>query len=91
MIPPDANRRLLYVLHLALCELRSLPAPIPEAQIRELADVLEFIPRCVMLGPDAETWTIVRSNLRDYRVHYPDHVVDYVDVLDRGVPLGAGW
>ncbi len=75
MTPPqkeEFKRRLGYILHRGLAEIRSLATNSERLpQIAELADVLEYLPR-FLNDPTDDDVSMVRTVLGDYQQRHPN-------------------
>jgi hypothetical protein len=82
-IPPDLVRRLLFILHRGLTEVRNLACQENE-QIADLADALEILPGIIDCWQDDHI-DLIRSILRTYEDKYPT-AYDYLAYLDQYQP-----
>ena len=82
----ETSRRLLYILHAGLVEIRNLAmAQGGQAQIAVLSDVLEIIP-AALLEPSAEALAVIRAELQRYGAQFPTGT-RFSRILDgEGVP-----
>ena len=73
-----------YILHRGLVEIRCLAAAGGhEDQIAELADILEFLPRCLESEADTDA-DVIRDELQRYARLYPTSTFRYLDYLEPG-------
>ena len=68
---PDQQRRLLFILHRGLVEMRLLAMAGRMAELRDLADALEPMPAW-MANWRPEYWSAVKQNLQTYASAHPD-------------------
>jgi hypothetical protein len=73
--------RLQAIVHVALVEIRNLAPGGRNEQIRDLADVTEFIPRLLLRWDDEEA-ARVRPSLEQYESAYPASRRRYTGILD---------
>jgi hypothetical protein len=66
VLPELLRRKLLFILHHGLVEIRNLAVAAGQDQIAELADALEIIPGLIE-GWDNDRAETVRDVLKDYR------------------------
>ncbi len=83
-IPPDLAKRLLFILHRGLTEVRNLAGEGQE-QIAELADALEILPGIIDHWEDNHLERI-RFVLRTYEDKYPRRAYDYLAYLEKYEP-----
>lgn len=84
-IPPDLARRLLYILHRGLTEVRNLALAAEAEQIADLADALEILPG-MMDRWDDDQREIARFVLENYQKKYPGGGYDYLAHLEKYPP-----
>lgn len=85
MTADERSRRLLYLLHMGLVEIRNLArAPGNGMQISKMADALEIVPEMIVRSRD-EQIPILRDELRKYQSAFPTQW-DPTGVLDH-LPL----
>jgi hypothetical protein len=77
--PPEILKRVLYVLHHGLTELRNR-ALQGDAQAADLADALEILPG-MLLDWNDERCEMARWVLNDYQSKYPGLAFDYFKYL----------
>jgi hypothetical protein len=65
----DLRKRLLYILHLGFVEIRSLALAAGQAQIAELADAMEILPRLADECSE-EDIQMIRFTLQNYQDKY---------------------
>jgi hypothetical protein len=65
----DLQRRLLYILHVGLVEIRNLALGMENQEIAELADALEILPGLIDRGADLEL-ELIRFVLKEYQDKY---------------------
>ena len=82
--PTDLQRRLLFIVHRGLVELRLLAQAGKTAQAYDLADALEPLPAWLAAWKE-EYVDDVRSNLDTYAKKYPD-AFEYLAYLDKYDP-----
>ena len=80
----DLQKRILYILHVGLTEIRNLALDEHE-QIADLADALETLPGYLADWTD-EHLEMVLFNLRTYQEKYPGRAFDYLAHVDRYDP-----
>jgi len=68
----DLHKRLLYVLHLGLVEIRNLALAASQQQIADLADAMEILPGLLDRG-GSEGLDLIRHVLKDYQEKYPSN------------------
>jgi hypothetical protein len=81
----DLTRRLLYVLHYGLAEIRNLAIDQGNEQVADLADALEVLPGLIDHWED-ENLDFVHLVLRDYQAKYPGRAFDYLEHVDKYDP-----
>jgi hypothetical protein len=69
IVPKDVDKRLLYILHVGLNEIRNMALGNGHGQIADLADALEILPRLVMECKD-EDLELIRFVLANYQEKY---------------------
>jgi hypothetical protein len=84
-LPENLSKRLLYILHLGLTELRNCALAARQEQGADLADVLEILPRYVE-HCNEEEMDLLRFVLKTYQDKYPDRPFDFLDYLERRDP-----
>jgi hypothetical protein len=84
-IPDDLAKRLLYILHRGLIEIRNLALAQGQEQIADLADALEILPGFFERWQDSHL-EMIRFVLRTYQGKYPGGAYDYLANLDRYPP-----
>ena len=77
----ELSKRLLYILHLGLVEIRNLALGAGQEQIAELADALELLPRFVNRF-DEDNIEMTRFVLKTYQDKYHS-AFDYPARFDR--------
>jgi hypothetical protein len=82
--PPDLLKRILYILHHGLAELRSR-ALGGDPQSADLADALEILPG-MLLDWSEDRHDMARWVLQDYQTKHPGGAFDYVKHLDQYEP-----
>jgi hypothetical protein len=82
--PSDLQRRLLFILHRGLVEVRLLAQAGEQQQVFDLADALEPIPGWLASWRN-EHLDAVRRDLVTYATRYP-HAFRYFDYLDKFDP-----
>jgi hypothetical protein len=65
----DLHKRLLYVLHLGLVEIRNLALAASQQRIADLADAMEILPGLLDKG-GSEDLDLIRHVLKDYQEKY---------------------
>jgi hypothetical protein len=80
----DLQRRLLFIVHRGLVEVRLLAQAGKNTQAYDLADALEPIPGWIVLWKE-EHLDDVRANIATYAAKYPD-AFGYLDFLDKFDP-----
>ncbi len=65
----DLHKRLLYILHLGLVEVRNLALAGGQEQIADLADAMEILPGLVDKGGSDEL-DLIRNVLKDFQEKY---------------------
>jgi hypothetical protein len=80
----DIHRRLLFIIHRGLVEIRALAQAGRQHQAFDLADALEPIPAW-MARWKSSFLNDVRGNLQVYASKYPDAFV-YIDYLEKFDP-----
>jgi hypothetical protein len=65
----DLHKRLLYILHLGLVEIRNLALAAGQEQIADLADAMEILPGLLDKGGNDEL-DLIRNVLKDYQEKY---------------------
>lgn len=83
--PKDLTRRLGYILHLGLVEIRKLAGPQHCEQVADLADALELLPRFLQQAT-AQDLDLIREVLRNYQERYPQCTFNYLAYLDGEQP-----
>jgi hypothetical protein len=81
----DTSKRLLFVLHRGLIEIRSLALREGNEQVAELADALEILPKFIEARSDDEL-ELVRFALKNYQDKHPGGAFDYVAHVDKFEP-----
>jgi hypothetical protein len=84
-IPPDLARRLLYILHRGLIEVRNLALAAEQEQIADLADALEILPGMIDRWND-DSLTMARFVLETYQRKYPGGGYDHLATLEQYPP-----
>jgi hypothetical protein len=82
--PPDVQKRILFILHHGLAELRNR-ALEDDQQAADLADALEILPG-MLLDWDEDRHETARWVLNDYQTKHPGQAFDYVKHLDEYPP-----
>jgi hypothetical protein len=82
--PSNLQRRLLFIIHRALVEIRLLAQAGRTQQAFSLADALEPLPGWLVAWRD-EYLEEVHSNLETYASKYPD-AFDYISFIDKHKP-----
>ena len=75
--PVELTRRLLYILHYGLCDIRNLALGQGHDEIAELADALEILPGMIDHW-DEDRADMVHFVLANYQSKYPGRAFDYV-------------
>jgi hypothetical protein len=83
-IPPDLRKRLLFILHRGLTEIRNL-AGDGQQQIADLADALEILPGIIGHWQD-DRLDMIRFVLQTYEDRYPGRAYDYLAYLEKYEP-----
>jgi hypothetical protein len=83
-IPPDLAKRLLFILHRGLTEVRNLAGQGQE-QIVDLADALEILPGIIDHWQD-DHLDLIRFVLRTYEDKYPTRAYDHLAYLEKYEP-----
>jgi hypothetical protein len=65
----DLQKRVLYILHLGLVEIRNLALTAGQQQIADLADAMEILPGLLDKG-GSEDLELIRHVLKDYQEKY---------------------
>lgn len=81
----EISRRLLYILHRGLTQIRNLASAGGSEQIAELADTLEILPGMVDHWKD-EDLEMVRFVLRNYEAKFPSSYNYLAAFEDNPVP-----
>jgi hypothetical protein len=81
LAPPDAQARLLRILHRAFVQARNLALKGDCQQLYDLADTFELIPE-LMARWDETTLGRIRSILAEYESSHPQSGYEYVSLLD---------
>ena len=79
------GRRIAYILHLGLVEIRNLASPQNCEQVSDLADALELLPRFLEHAAEEDV-QLIRHVLSNYRQKYPQSSFDYLAYLDGDEP-----
>jgi hypothetical protein len=80
-LPKNFEKRLLFILHRGLTEIRNMALGQGNEQIADLADALEILPRFVQKY-DEDDIEMTRFVLKNYEDKYPGHnygLLKYVD------------
>lgn len=87
----DLRRRLRFLIHRGIVEIRNLGyAGGHDAQIADLADILEFLPE--FLGEDREpNFAVIREQFEGYAARYPESNYNYLAYLDGDAELHAPY
>jgi hypothetical protein len=76
------HRKLLYILHRGLVELRNLALARESAQrLVDLSDTLEVLPSLMDQWEDGHL-DLIRRLLADYQAKYSGSTFDYLSILD---------
>jgi hypothetical protein len=83
--PVDISKRLSFILHRGLTEIRNLALGEGNQQIADLADALEILPKFIedCSGDEME---LVRFVLKNYQDKYPGRAFDYLAHLEQLEP-----
>jgi hypothetical protein len=84
-LPDHLAKRLLFILHRGLTEVRSLALDEGNDQIADLADALEILPRFVQ-GFKGEDIELIQFVLKTYHDKYPERSNDYLPFLNEYEP-----
>lgn len=80
--PAEMTRRLLFILHRGLVQVRNLALKSGDEQIAVLADALEIIPGLLDRWDDGHQ-ELIRQILCDYKKKYPSgEIYDYLSYLE---------
>jgi hypothetical protein len=81
-LPAPLSRRLLFILHRGLVEMRNLAFAQGNEQIAELADALEILPSLIDRWEE-EHLQLIRSFLETYQKKFPGTGYDYLGYLEK--------
>jgi hypothetical protein len=84
-IPPDFAKRLLFILHRGLTDIRNMALGAEQEQIADLADALEILPGMIDHWQDDRP-DLVRFVLQNYEQKYPVRSYDYFAYLEKYEP-----
>jgi hypothetical protein len=84
-LPSSLSRRLAYILHRGLTEIRNLSGGDNHQQIHDLADALEFMPGHLEHCTE-ETFSLIRWSLQQYAEKYPQSTYRYLAYLECDEP-----
>jgi hypothetical protein len=88
-IEETMRRRILFILHRGLVDIRNLAGTAGCAQqIHDLADALEIIPKCIDRCTD-EDIELVRFVVDDFQKKYPHGRFDYLSYLESDDPFDS--
>jgi hypothetical protein len=76
------TRRLLFILHRGLVEMRNLALAQGNKQIAELADALEILPSLIDHWQD-EHLQLIHFVLEKYQKEFPESTYDYLGYLEK--------
>jgi hypothetical protein len=85
-IPPDLAKRLLFILHRGLTDIRNMALNAEQEQIADLADALEILPGIIDHWED-DRLDMVRFVLENYEKKYPVRSFDYSVYLEKYEPM----
>ena len=83
--PGDLTKRLLYILHYGLADIRSLALGAGHEQIADLADALEILPGIIDHWEEDRA-DLIHFVLRNYQDKYPGRAFDYSAHIERDAP-----
>lgn len=81
LAPPDAQAKLLRILHRALVQARNLALKGDCRQLYDLADTFEILPE-LMVQWDQGTFDQIRAILGEYDAAHAESGYDYLSLLD---------
>jgi hypothetical protein len=84
-ISEELGKRLLYVLHYGLVEIRNQALCAKNQQIADLADALEILPGIIDHWED-DRLDLVHFVLRTYQEKYPEGPFDYLAHVEQYAP-----
>ncbi|HEV3258755.1 MAG TPA: hypothetical protein VG013_17930 [Gemmataceae bacterium] len=84
-IPDNVAKRLLFILHRGLTEVRNLGLGEGNEHIADLADALEILPRYVQECGEEDV-ELIRFVLKNYQDKYPHSNYDYLAYFDKYEP-----
>jgi hypothetical protein len=81
-MPQEVTKRILFILHRGLTEIRNLALGEGNRQIADLADALEILPQHALHCTEDEM-ELIRFVLKDYQTRYPQSSYGHGDYLDK--------
>jgi hypothetical protein len=84
-LPNNLDRRLLFILHRGLTDIRNLALGEGNEQIADLADALEILPGIIDHWEDDQL-EMVRFVLKTYEDKYPGRSFDYLARVEKYDP-----
>jgi len=84
-IPDNLGKKLLYVLHHGLTDIRNLALGAGNEQIADLADALEILPGIIDHWED-DRLELVHFVLKNYEDKYPGRAFDYLARVEKCDP-----
>jgi hypothetical protein len=84
-LPDDLAKRLLFILHHGLVDIRNVALAARNQQIADLADALEILPGIIDHGEE-DRLELVRFALRSFQEKYPGRPFDYLAHVEKYPP-----